>query len=175
MGMHEKPQFRKASICSCGQHGFAGLTRGHVTLFSPQDIGVFRVSNWGLLNGSGNTSPYARRTSDQKLAQRIITGASRDKVVDHVSGDTLDNRRGNLRICTHAQNVKNQKRQKNAARFKGIAQTASGMWCAFICTDGDRQYLGGFASDIEAAQAYDAAALRLHGEFARTNKMMGLL
>jgi hypothetical protein len=94
--------------------------------------------------------------------------------VDHRDGNGLNNRRrSNLRVCSHSQNGANQKKHKNnTSGFKGVVlykDNRSRPWCARIKVEGRHIYLGYFATPDEAAKAYDAAAIRLHGEFARTN------
>jgi hypothetical protein len=93
--------------------------------------------------------------------------------IDHVNGDGLDNRRENLRVATHAQNASNRGvRVNNTSGFKGVHANHSGrgkQWFAYITTNYKRQHLGMFGTAEEAARAYDAAAVRLHGEFARLN------
>ena len=91
--------------------------------------------------------------------------------VDHINGDTLDNRRCNLRLATSQQNRYNSKKSqhKNAtSQYKGV-QLFKGKWRARIGHNGVRLYLGKFPSEIEAAKAYDEKALELFGAFARLN------
>src|SRR5262249_39337652 len=102
---------------------------------------------------------------------RFILNAPPSVEVDHVNGDSLDNRRGNLRYSTRAQNNRNRGRTRaNKSGFKGVSrQRGGGGFRAQMTRDGVVYYLGKFSTAIDAALAYDAAARRLHGEFARTN------
>ena len=96
--------------------------------------------------------------------------------VDHIDGDGLNNRRSNLRACTHTENGRNRKLSKNnTSGLKGVNAREAGKWQAMIKTSGRILHLGVFDSKMEAAKAYDAAALRLYGEFARTNAALGLI
>lgn len=119
-----------------------------------------------------------------KKLHRLLLGLTDPKtLVDHRNGNSFDNRRHNLRICTNAANVRNQKghRDKMYSKYKGVSRykdskrNARSPWCATIQHNRQRMHLGVFATAREAALAYDEAALRLHGEFARTNAAMGLL
>jgi hypothetical protein len=101
----------------------------------------------------------------------LITGFAE---VDHQDCDGLNNRRGNLRDATHAQNVGNaRKRPGCSSRFKGVywsqRKTGTGKWQAYIGVNHLSRYLGRFDDEEDAARAYDAAALEAWGEFARLN------
>lgn len=91
--------------------------------------------------------------------------------VDHKNGNGLDNRRCNLRIATKAQNDWNRGRQKNnKSGFKGVYWRKDRLkWSVEIKANRERLCLGVFTDVIEAARAYDQAALKYHGDFARLN------
>jgi hypothetical protein len=101
--------------------------------------------------------------------------------VDHINHNYRDLRRCSLRVCTRVENSQNVRLSKNnRVGFKGVrkirkAHKFIGKWRAIITANGFRYNLGVFASAEDAARAYDKAALRYHGEFACTNKMLGLL
>jgi hypothetical protein len=93
-------------------------------------------------------------------------------VVDHVNGDGRDNRVSNLRAATYSQNSQNRRKSKKrcGSKYKGVwLDKRSGRWRAQICFDGDRRHLGYYGEEEAAARAYDRAAVRYHGEFARVN------
>jgi len=92
--------------------------------------------------------------------------------VDHISGDKLDNRRGNLRICSHQQNMFNQKmRCTNSSGYYGVSRSSkTGKFEAYLHIDGRKKYLGTYDSAEQAAVARDAAAVRFFGDYARLNK-----
>lgn len=91
--------------------------------------------------------------------------------VDHISGDKLDNRRANLRVCTHQENMCNQKmRNTNTSGYMGVSYLrCAGKYEAYVHCDGKKHYLGLFASPREAAIARDKAAHTLFGQYARLN------
>ncbi len=126
---------------------------------------VYVVRN--ILNGDGR---YCMR-----LLHRAIMSAPAGFEVDHIDGDGLNNQQSNLRLCTRAENMQNQRRQTDTASgFKGVHRNHN-KWRARIKTSEQSLNLGTFESKFDAARAYDEAAIRLFGEFARTNAALGLL
>lgn len=91
-------------------------------------------------------------------------------VVDHINGNTLDNRKANLRICTNKENVRNQKKSiKNTSGYKGVTfNKRDRKYQAYIRVDGRRKGLGYYYTAKEAHAAYCEASKKYHGEFGRT-------
>jgi hypothetical protein len=115
---------------------------------------------------------YARRNvAGKPIFNREIAALSGLSDVDHHDGDGLNNQRFNLRPATHRQNCQNQRAQSNkSSRFKGVYWFKSRRkWRALIRVNGKRIHLGCFSEETGAASAYDSAALRFFGEFARIN------
>ena len=99
------------------------------------------------------------------------------KYIDHKDGNPKNNSIENLRACTQSQNNANTGINKvNTSGYKGVTWNKScGKWHAQIKDHKKRVYLGVYDDIKEAAKAYDDAAIRIYGEFAKTNKMLGLL
>lgn len=100
---------------------------------------------------------------------RLIMNPKANEVVDHINGDKLDNRRENLRICSPAQNVANQ-RPKD--KYKGVYEFKKhrlNRFEAHITKDRKKVYLGLFPTAEKAARAYDKKAKELFGDFANLN------
>lgn len=92
--------------------------------------------------------------------------------IDHINGNPLDNQRANLRYATHAQNMRNRKLNKNnTSGYKGVLapRGKDKTWRAEIKCNNIRYRLGSFKNKEDAARAYNIAAIRYHGEFARLN------
>lgn len=110
-----------------------------------------------------------RKTRRGLRLSRVIMQPPRGMVVDHINGDTLDNRRANLRVVTSQANSRNRAKQSQcSSRYKGVCFVA-GRWSAYIYSDYKQYRLGRFTSETEAAAAYDAAARERFGECAALN------
>lgn len=104
---------------------------------------------------------------------RLILNVKKGEVVDHINGNTLDNRKSNLRICKQNKNVKNRKKSSlNKTGYKGTFKVNKNLkkdYTAQIQVDSKRIHLGYFATVIEAAEAYNEAAIKYFGEYAQLN------
>jgi hypothetical protein len=114
---------------------------------------------------------YAGVKSKVHLVHRIVFGMHfgwLPKGLDHIDGDKLNNRPDNLRPCDQSQN--NCNRGAVTGKFKGVSWYAPlKKYVAQIQAKGIKKNLGYFSDPVNAAKAYDKAALQLHGAFARTN------
>ena len=106
---------------------------------------------------------------------REITRATAGELVDHKFGNGLNNQRYNLRVCSQSQNQANRGVPvDNQSGYKGVHWNInSKKWLARIKLNGTIIHLGSFFCVIKAAKAYDRAALKHFGEFARINFPIG--
>ncbi len=149
------------------------LTQGQFAIVDIEDIDLVKDRNWFAAWGKHTFSYYAQnatKNSDGKLSavhmQRVIMNAPKGVFVDHINGDTLDNRRCNLRIATQSENMRNRgKMSLNTSGYKGVHAMGK-KWGAKITIDKKQIHLGTFDTPEEAHAAYCKAALELHGEFA---------
>jgi len=105
------------------------------------------------------------------LMHRLILTAPRNLLIDHINGNGLDNRRENLRLCTNSQNCQNARMRKhNKSGYRGVHwnERDKGFY-ARIGVNGKRIWIGFFKAAEDAAKAYDKAAIKYHGDFARLN------
>ena len=120
---------------------------------------------------------YARRGGSfngkrfNERLHRVILSTPIGVLVDHINGDGLDNRRENLRLCTHSENIRNSRPHKNASsKYKGVYWDKDRKkWRARIRVNDVLKHLGSFKSEEDAAMEYNKAAAFYFGEFAHLN------
>jgi hypothetical protein len=167
---HRKPRPIGNGICEIQ------LTKGYVTIIDESDAHLVSPYTWSVVFGA-SPKPYASATIKQ-AGRRVhihtfLVGIA-GLYVDHINGDTLDNRRSNLRVCAPIENAQNRRCTRGAVPLKGVFRNRQ-KFCAKIRTEQGRIFVGSFSSAIQAALAYDAAAIKYHGEFAATNAELGLI
>lgn len=151
------------------------LTQGKVAIVD-DDVYEWAVQ-WKWCAHHNRHSFYARRSKKTGrsnkviLLHREIMNAPTGIQVDHKNGDGLDCRRNNLRLATNTENGQNSRRRlDNRSGYKGVSwHKVVSRWRARIKVDGVEIRLGYYDTPEEAALAYDEAARKYHGEFARTN------
>lgn len=145
------------------------LPHGEYSVIDEIDVAIVRKYLW-----SKTVSGYAQGANGSGLPQlmhRVIMSPPKGVEVDHINGDKLDNRRQNLRLCSNAENQRNTSaRRECTSSYKGVNfDKASGRWRARIGINRKTIHIGRYTSEIEAAHAYDNAARKAFGEFARLN------
>lgn len=154
------------------------LTQGKFALISEEDFDLVHPYRWHVIQGQRKSGTpyktYAARKHEGKTRymHHEILPKQRGRKVDHINGDTLDNRRENLRYVTSRQSCMNTFKtcNKKTSRYKGVHWSkAWGRWRAQIMFEGRTKMLGGFESEQQAAKAYDLEASKLFGVFAKLN------
>jgi hypothetical protein len=154
------------------------LTKNQNAIVDADDYEWLNQFNWCAYHTRNKWYAVRRQAKMTIPMHREILNNCQGEI-DHKDGNGLNNTKSNLRICTHAQNQANQRLQRGRI-FKGICYTPitrcgkyvgrrTKPWLAVIKLNQKQKHLGYFATQEEAARAYDKAAKELFGEFARTN------
>lgn len=156
MGTNGRPEARVKGYVSLP------LNKGYSVLVDRKDLTWIKGFQWYVHDTGRNL--YVRTSFPRKLyMHEILAGLH----ADHINGNTLDNRRQNLRKATKRENAANsKKREGTTSPYKGVHwDTRRRCWIVQV---GGR-YIGGYESAEVAAGVYDAEALKEFGEFARLN------
>lgn len=144
----------------------------YVVLFDARDKPMLDGYRWCLKRCQGRM--YVRDSMNDGSFHRILMAdqISQNKglEIDHANGNTLDNRRCNLRLATPSQNSANRHVTLARSGFRGVTfDKELGMWRASIRHNRKQIYLGSYLTAQEAALAYDREARRIFGKFAFQN------
>lgn len=148
------------------------LTKDHIAVIDPIDADLtllkwfsaeHKHGTYAIRKPTTGTVRLHRVVMERVLGRPLVKG----EIVDHIDGNTLNNCRNNLRVCTYSQNHYNRKKYENS-QYKGICYVKrQGKWIAGIKVNRKRIYLGAYETPEEAHEAYKTAALKYAGEFAR--------
>lgn len=149
------------------------LTRNEVALVDDDDFDKLKIYKWHIAKSKYGKC-YAVKSDihhGKIMMHRFILSAPPDLMVDHINGNGLDNRKENLRLCTATQNQRNRdKTKQNKSGYKGVSfHQEKRKFIAQIQVNEISIYIGQYDDAKEAAKAYDEAAKKYFGEFARTN------
>lgn len=154
-------------------------------IIDDEDVELFDKYTWNIMAKGRLTKHYyiiRGYAHGYEYLHRLITNCPKGLVVDHINGNVLDNRRCNLRICTRGQNATGSAKvnMPTSSKYKGVTwDKEKKKWLAQIKyldhKTGKRiaPWLGRYDNEEDAARAYNEAAIKYHGEFARLNKIEG--
>lgn len=146
------------------------LSKGLFAIVDAADFEWLSRFKWCAHEVSGRHYAVGRDGKRMRRMGAMIAKPGPGEVVDFRSGDTLDHRRSNLRVCSRADAQRNRQGWPEAAsHHKGVFAGHKDRWVAKIRFEGVLHHLGSFASADDAAIAYDVAAKKFFGEFARLN------
>ena len=146
---------------------------GHDVLIDEEDAWMLGKWTWHAIKGKVG-GRYIRRSTHRPDGKRVswlhreIIGDPVGMEVDHINGNTLDNRKENLRQCDCSENRCNcGKRENNTSGYKGVSfYKPNGMWKAQIQKNKQKYFMGYHNTPELAYEAFKAKAVELHGEFA---------
>jgi hypothetical protein len=144
----------------------------HYTLVDDEDYEKFKKYPWRKSqHGYAIICKAVNKRSKTFHLHREITNAPEGLYVDHINGNPLDNRKENLRLVTHSQNMFNVKNYvTNKSGYKGVSwHSVRNKWRARLHFKGSEIHIGLFDSKEEAALAYNKKAMEMYGEYARLN------
>ena len=149
------------------------LTRGQFAIVDDDDFELLSRNKWCCTLIHKNLYVMRREMGKIIYMHRVIMNPLPGMVVDHIDGNSLNNTRSNLRICLQRDNAKNVSTQSNnTSGYKGVHwRRDRKTWKVEICANGKRVYIGSFHDLQSAVLAYNDAALKYHGEFARLNEI----
>lgn len=151
--------------------------RGGEVLVDKDMVEMLKKHSWHVAQGYARTN-YARSHPGKRgvLMHRLIMGDVKGIEYDHKNRIRLDNRRANLRTATRSENNQNSAKRTwykgvpTSSKYKGVIwQPDRHKWCACLVSGKKRHFLGRYATEELAAEAYNKAAAARFGEFARLN------
>lgn len=158
------------------------LTQGQFAIVDTADYEWLMQWKWCVQWAKNTKSFYAIRVSIVNgeratiRMHRLILNLHRgdNRMGDHINHETLDNRRGNLRVATVLENNRNvRKRCVNTSGHVGVSwHKNSKKWRAYIMLPSGQKSLGYYEEIEDAATAYSDAAKEHFGEFSQTTKMV---
>lgn len=150
------------------------LTKGFCAEVDDEDAPLVVGRKWCAgVSGKGFVYAVSGHMEKRTLMHRLIVGLKKGDplVVDHIDGNTLNNRRSNLRVCTQAENARNAGPQRgSASKYRGVQKQGS-KWISCITKDGVKTHLGFFSDQVLAAVIYNQAGAKAFGQFFKPNKI----
>lgn len=143
------------------------LGHGQFAIVDDEDYDKVCRHKWHVMVNKDGTHSYA---ATKLKMHRMIIDAPPGYLVDHINGDTLDNRKSNLRLCTNSQNQQNTPSRGGSSKYKGVSfNKKSKKWLAAFVFNGVRHYCGLWALEDDAARAVDKKRGEVCGDFASKN------
>jgi len=163
------------------------LTQGYYSVVDDKDFLYLSKFSWRIDRNSDGKPAYAKRSlvnnfgvsTTVRMHSEVLRKALKarklctdDVQVDHINFNGLDNRKANIRLCTAAENQARTKNARNKSGYRGVVwNEGRRAWESKISYKGKRLQLGFFRKRINAAKAYNKAAIGIYKRFAILNKV----
>lgn len=146
------------------------ISNGYEIIVDDSDIDLVKSKKFYAMKNLTTGYIRVQLYTGKSLASIFFKNLDRDKRIDHINGNALDNRKENLRVCTHRQNTYNRGKMKNnTSGYKGVfIDKGRKRWTGACVVEGKR-IKKQFDTKEEAALFYNEIASKYHGEFARLN------
>lgn len=147
------------------------LSKGRSTLIDVCDLPLVQLYSWHVDYYVNRCHEYVVSSTRPHCTymHRLLLNARRGEEVAHLNNDGLDNRRANLRICSHAECGYKQRPQKGrTSQYKGVYFNGR-KYNAYCHPPKGKVHLGTFIDERDAAKAYDDAVREMYGDLAKTN------
>lgn len=154
--------------------GYSEKHGNHLISVDDRDYEHLSFVKWYIVKPCNKFYAVGRIDGKMKKMHRVILGLEDPRIfVDHRDHDGLNNQRHNIRIASYSQNMANRRSQINSSsKYLGVYWAPKNRkWKAQVRDKGKLVYLGYYANEIDAAKAYNSAALKAHGEFANLNNI----
>lgn len=148
-----------------GEYGIGYTSKGEEFYFDLEDYQKIKKWSWCI-----SSNGYVITTDSEHkrvYMHRTIMNCNKDKIVDHINHNTIDNRKSNLRICTYSNNNMNKGlRQENTSGVSGVSwDKVSKKWRPQIMVDEKSIYLGTYSDFDEAVKVRKEAEEKYFGEY----------
>ena len=152
------------------------LSQGKLAIVDDEDYDFLMQWKWFYSRGYAVRSVYCKKGDDGKpqtlWMHKILNNTPIGMQTDHINGDKTDNRKCNLRSVTSQQNLRNQAKGGGSSKYKGVSWCPiAKKWRAYIKDNYKQFSLGKYLHEQDAANAYNNAAKKLHGGYARLNEV----
>jgi len=132
------------------------ILKGYEVLYDPEDEELVHRHRWFYNKGYAETKVNGKTVSMHRMVMGLYPKGVKGAVVDHLNGNKLDNRKGNLRITTVQGNSFNRRpHRNNPLGVRGVQPTKNGKYLAYIRVDGKTYNLGTYSSLEEASAVYE--------------------
>lgn len=151
------------------------LSKKYETIVDDEDYEYLNQWKWYTFKSRPNLIYVTRRINNKTiyLHRFILNITNKNTIIDHIDGNPLNNQKSNLRICTQSENMQNARKHKNcSSKYKGVCWDKNrNKWIVNLDINKKRIHIGRFNLEKDAALAYNKAATKYFGSFAKLNEI----